>query len=149
METSAARSGCQTGRIVAHESGSKDHDVRVMVVDDQLPFREAARAVIERLRGFDVIAEAASGEEALTLARTVQPDLVLMDINLGGIDGIETTRRLTTDRPETVVVLLSTYQLADLPPAARTCGARAYLNKDDLGVRAIRQLWASNGDPAF
>lgn len=120
-----------------------------MIVDDQRPFRDAARAVVERLRGFDIVAEAASGEEALELAGSTTPDLVLMDINMGGIDGIETTRRLTAARPSTMVVLLSTYQLADLPPSARTCGARAYLNKDDLGVRSVRQLWESGGDRSF
>ena len=123
--------------------------VRVMVVDDQRPFRDAARAVVERVRGFDVVAEAESGEQALALAEICEPDLVLMDINLGGIDGIETTRQLMTCLPSALVLLLSTYRLEDLPPSARQCGARAYLNKDDLGVRMIRQLWESQGDPAF
>jgi DNA-binding NarL/FixJ family response regulator len=126
-----------------------DDPVRVMVVDDQRPFRDAARAVIERLNGFEVVAEAGSGEDALVLASTVDPQLVLMDINMGGIDGIETTRQLVKRDPSVKVILLSTYQLEDLPPSARTCGAAAYVNKDDLGVRALRRLWASAGDPEF
>ena len=120
-----------------------------MVVDDQLPFREAARAVVNRVRGFDVVAEAESGEEAVQLATQMRPDLVLMDINMGGIDGIEATRRLIAAHPSAFVVLLSTYELSDLPATARSCGARAYVNKDDLGVRAIRHLWETGGDPTF
>lgn len=123
--------------------------VRVMVVDDQPLFRDAATAVLDRMGEFEVVVEADSGEEALRLAEQHPPDLVLMDINMGGIDGIEATRRLMVTHPDTVVVLCSTYQLADLPPAARTCGARAYLNKDQLGVRSVRRLWEFGGDPDF
>ncbi len=126
-----------------------DEPVRVLVVDDQLPFREAARAVVARLSGFDVVAEAASGEEAVDVVDAIHPQLVLMDINMGGIDGIEATSRITTANPSTMVVLLSTYELADLPPRARTSGAAAYVNKDDFGGRILRRLWESGGDPDF
>ncbi len=126
-----------------------DEPVRVLVVDDQLPFREAARAVVARLSGFDVVAEAESGEEAVDVVDAIHPQLVLMDINMGGIDGIEATSRITAANPETMVVLLSTYELADLPPRARTSGAAAYVNKDDFGGRILRRLWESGGDPDF
>jgi two-component system, NarL family, invasion response regulator UvrY len=153
MSNVPVSSRCETGRVTTRPNGVARGDlaqhVKVMVVDDQVPFREAARAVVERLRGFDVVGEAESGEGALQLANALEPDLVLMDINMGGIDGIEATRRLTAAHPATIVFLLSTYQLSDLPPAARTCGAHAYLNKDDLGVRTIRQLWEAGGDPLF
>jgi two-component system, NarL family, invasion response regulator UvrY len=129
--------------------GNPAATVDVLIVGDQAPFRDAARAVVSRVRGFDVVAEAESGEEAIDLASLLHPDLVLMDINMGVIDGIEASRRIVTKHPDTLVVLLSTYQLSDLPAAARTCGARAYLNKDDLGVRAIRHLWEAGGDPDF
>ena len=116
--------------------------VRVVVVDDQEPFRAAARATIARVAGFELVAEAASGEEALTLCPQLSPDLVLMDINMGGIDGIETTRRLTAAKPRPVVVLLSTYDACDLPASAAYCGAVAYLHKDELGIRRLREAWA-------
>ena len=123
--------------------------VSVMVVDDQQPFRDAARAVIDRLDGFEIVAEAESGEEAVEVASAVHPDLVLMDINMGAMDGITATSIITTSNPETMVVLLSTYELTDLPPTARTSGAAAYVNKDDFGGRALRRLWADAGDPEF
>jgi two-component system, NarL family, invasion response regulator UvrY len=126
-----------------------ERPVRVVVVDDQAPFREAAHAVVDRLAGFDIVAEAASGEEAIDAVDELAPDLVLMDINMGGIDGIEATSQITSRHPTTMVVLLSTYTLADLPPAARNSGAAAYVNKDEFGGRILRRLWAERGDPSF
>jgi two-component system invasion response regulator UvrY len=124
-------------------------DVRVLVVDDQPPFRDAARAVIERLAGFAIVAEASSGESAIALAASVQPQLILMDINMGGMDGIQATAAITAAHPGTMVVLMSTYELGDLPPAARSSGAAAYINKDDFGGRVLRRLWADGGDATF
>ncbi len=132
-----------------------DRDVTVLVVDDQLPFREAARSVVERLRGFEVVAEADSGEAAIDIVESLHPQLVLMDIKMGGLDGsegmdgIEAAAEITARHPDTMVVLVSTYELSDLPPSARTSGARAYINKDDFGGRLLRRLWESSGDPAF
>ena len=123
--------------------------VGVVVVDDQLPFRQAARAVIDRLAGFDVVAEVDSGEAAVVAVAALHPGLVLMDINMGGIDGIEATRQIVGAHPATMVVLMSTYALGDLPPAARTSGAVAYVNKDELSGRALRALWHAGGDPSF
>ena len=124
-------------------------NVRVIVVDDQFPFRDAARAVVDRTDGFEVIAEAASGEAAIELVAELHPDLVLMDIKMGGIDGIAATAVITASDTHPMVVLLSTYELNDLPPAARTSGAAAYINKDDFGGRILKRLWEQGGDPTF
>ncbi len=128
---------------------SDDGSVRVLVVDDQPPFRAAARAVVDRISGFDVVGEAASGEEAVLAVTDARPDLVLMDIKMDGIDGIEATRQILAQHPLVKVVLLSTYELADLPPAARTSGAIAYVNKDEFGTRVLRRLWEQAGDDDF
>jgi two-component system, NarL family, invasion response regulator UvrY len=123
--------------------------VSVMIVDDQPPFRAAARAVVDRVDGFELVAEVESGEDAVAKSAELNPDLVLMDINMGALDGIEATRLITSAQPGTKVILVSTYTLDDLPPGARTSGAMAYLNKDELSPRLVRRLWESGGDPAW
>jgi DNA-binding NarL/FixJ family response regulator len=123
--------------------------VPVLVVDDQAPFRAAARAVIARVKGFDLVGEAISGEAAIELVETLRPAVVLMDINMGVMDGLEATKIITTAHPETMVILVSTYTEADMPPAARSCGAAAYVNKDELSPRVVRGLWEAGGDPAW
>jgi len=115
--------------------------VSVLVVDDQAPFRLAARSVLRRAESFELVGEAATGEEAVTMVSELHPALVLMDINMPGINGIEATRQIMAIAPETVIFLCSTYQLSDLPPDAITSGARAYVNKEDLGAEALRRLW--------
>jgi DNA-binding NarL/FixJ family response regulator len=116
--------------------------VAVLIVDDQAPFRRAARAVIMATPGFEVVGEAETGEDAVRMAGDLTPGLVLMDINLPGINGIEATRQITAARPETVVMLLSTYREEDLPPGAESSGAARYVNKDQFGPDVVEDLWA-------
>ena len=104
----------------------------VLVVDDQAPFRAIARQVVELTPGFSVVGEAETGEDAVRLAAELRPGLVLMDINLPGISGIEATRRIVAAAPETRVVLLSTYRDTDLPADALDCGASRYVHKEDF-----------------
>jgi two-component system, NarL family, invasion response regulator UvrY len=117
--------------------------VSVLIVDDQLPFRAVARTVIGLTAGFEVASEAASGEEAIAQVEKVPPDLVLMDINLPGISGIDATCQIRETHPGVAVILLSTYSEADLPADARNCGALAYVHKEDFGPALVRQLWDS------
>ena len=107
--------------------------IGVLIVDDQAPFRRAARAVVTATPGFTVIGEAESGEEAVTLADDLAPAVVLMDINLPGINGIEATRQITAAHPDVVTLLLSTYREEDLPVGADDCGAAGYVNKEEFG----------------
>jgi DNA-binding NarL/FixJ family response regulator len=116
--------------------------VTVMIVDDQAPFRRAARAVVGATPGFEVVAEAESGEQAVELADTLHPGLVLMDINMPGINGIEATRRITSMHPDIVVLLVSTYNADDLPRDADTCGAAEYVNKEQLGPDVLVDVWS-------
>jgi DNA-binding NarL/FixJ family response regulator len=119
-------------------------DVPVLIVDDQAPFRRAAAAVVAATPGFTVVGEAESGEEAVELADRLHPLLVLMDINLPGINGIEATRRITHGHPGAVVMLLSTYQAGDISSDADDCGAAAYVNKEDFGPAVVKEVWAKN-----
>jgi DNA-binding NarL/FixJ family response regulator len=114
--------------------------VDVLIVDDQPPFRIVARAVVRQVGGWRVAGEAESGEAAVALAASTRPAVVLMDINLPGINGIEATRRLLAADPTTTVVLLSTYSRDDLPADAADCGAVGYLRKEDLTPAALRSL---------
>jgi two-component system invasion response regulator UvrY len=118
--------------------------VSVLIVDDQLPFRAVARTVIGLTAGFEVAGEAETGEQAVALAVARPPDLVLMDINLPGINGIEATRRIRAAHPGVAVILLSTYSEADLPDDAREVGAIAYVHKEDFGPALVRELWQQN-----
>jgi DNA-binding NarL/FixJ family response regulator len=115
--------------------------VGVLIVDDQAPFRDVARTVVRLSPGFEVVAEAASGEEAVAAALEREPELVLMDINLPGINGIEATRRILAERPNTTVILLSTYTADDLPTDARSVGASRYVHKEDFSPAVLRETW--------
>ena len=116
--------------------------VSVLIVDDQPPFRDVARTVVSLLKGWTIVAEAATGEDAVVAARDTEPGIVLMDINLPGISGIEATRRIVAAAPKTRVILVSTYQAADLPSGADSCGAAGYVNKEEFGPAVVLDLWA-------
>jgi DNA-binding NarL/FixJ family response regulator len=116
--------------------------VRVLIVDDHEAFRRAARAVIQETDGFELAGEAADGEASVDAARNLRPDLVLMDINLPGISGIEATRRILADFPRTTVLLLSTRDGFELADQAAECGAAAYLPKSRLSPEQLTEVWA-------
>ena len=116
-----------------------------MVVDDQPPFRRAARAVINATTGFVAVVDAESGPEALRHADEFQPDLVLIDVHMPGMDGFETARRLTKSHPMCVVVLVSLNAL-DLPSSVVVaCGAVAFVRKEELRPATLRTLWSRHG----
>jgi pilus assembly protein CpaE len=126
-----------------------EEPLSVIVVDDQAPFRMAARAVVRRSDGFSLAGEAENGVKALELAEEVHPDVVLMDINMPEMGGIEATRRIVAELPETFVILCSTYDISDLPPDATSSGARAYVHKEQLGATTLRRLWDQRHEVAF
>lgn len=115
--------------------------VRVLICDDQEPFRSAARMVVELTDGFEVVAEADSGEASVDLARELSPDLVLMDVNLPGIDGLEATRRILAATSATRVLVLSTYEPEEYAPRAEAAGAIAYISKSAFGPQALEEAW--------
>jgi len=131
------------------KDGVMGEPLPVLVVDDQAPFRLAAKAVVRQLDEFVVVAEAASGAEAITMADDHHPALILMDINMPDMNGIEATRRIISGHPDIVIILCSTYEYEDLPPGAADSGARAYLNKERLSTATLRRLWEEREDQPF
>jgi DNA-binding NarL/FixJ family response regulator len=116
--------------------------VHVLVVDDQAPFRQAMAAVVGATDGFTVVGEAVSGEESVTACSTLQPDLVLMDVNLPGIDGLEATRRVRALPSPPVVLLLSTYDADAGDGFVVESGAAAYVTKSEFGPDWLAAAWA-------
>jgi two-component system, NarL family, invasion response regulator UvrY len=119
--------------------------VTVLAVDDQPVFLRAAAALIAATPGFEQVGQAGSGAEALELAHDLRPDLVLLDVRMPGMDGIETARRLLASDSEAVVVLISLEEIADLPAALTSVGAAAHLRKQELSMRTLRRIWAVHG----
>ncbi len=104
--------------------------IRVLVADDHTIMREGLRALLGHEPDLTTVAEASDGEQAVTLARELKPDVVVMDVSMPRINGIEATRRIKTDLPNAVVVGLSMYQNDEMASAMRAAGAAAYLSKD-------------------
>jgi DNA-binding NarL/FixJ family response regulator len=116
--------------------------VRVLIVDDQLPFREASRMVVEMTDGFDVSGEAETGEHAIALVEELKPDLVLMDVQMPGIDGIETTRRIMSALDPPVVIVMSTHESGDYVGMALAAGAVGFVPKSQFGLDTLDEMWA-------
>ena len=117
--------------------------VRVLIVDDQEPFRMAARMVVEATDGFEVAGESETGEDSVSMAKELDPDLVLMDVNLPGINGLDATRQILADSDRVVVLLLSTYEEEEYAPRAVECGASSYIPKAVFGPDRLESAWAA------
>lgn len=119
--------------------------MKILLVDDHVPTREAIKSLIGQEPDLSVVAEARTGEEALDLARDLQPDVVVMDIMLPGMNGIEATRRILAERPETRVLALSNHSGASLIQAVQHAGGLGYVRKNrafEELVSAIREVGA-------
>jgi DNA-binding NarL/FixJ family response regulator len=124
--------------------------LRVLIADDHPLFRNGLRALLTSLPEFELVREAATGTEALSIAEELQPDVVVMDLQMPELDGIEATRRLIARSPHVGVLVLTMFQDDDSVFAAMRAGARGYVLKGaDHGeiVRAIRAV--ANGEAIF
>jgi CheY-like chemotaxis protein len=122
--------------------------VRVLTVDDNAPFLQVAHELMLGTPGFESAGEVGSAAEALAVAEELRPDLVLADVRMPGMDGIEMTRQLLSRPRAPVVVLISAEDPTQLPAASRTCGAADVISKQELGPARLRELWAEYGAPA-
>ena len=111
----------------------------ILIVDDNAGFRVQARAVLES-DGFEVVGEATDGESGLDAARSLRPDLVLLDLGLPDIDGFEVARVLAIDGPPPLVVLTSSREASAYGPRLSVSRVLGFIAKDDLSGVAIRSL---------
>jgi NarL family two-component system response regulator LiaR len=124
--------------------------IHVLIVDDHAIVRKGTRALLAETEGIEVVGEAGNGQEAVDRAETLQPDVVLMDLVMPGMDGIEAIRIITNNQPQTRILALTSFAADDMVFPAIKAGALGYLLKDvdpeDL-VKAIRQVY--HGEPSL
>jgi DNA-binding NarL/FixJ family response regulator len=121
--------------------------IHVLLVDDQTIIRDGLRALLQASTDIRVVAEAGNGKQAYDMVKEHRPNIVLMDIRMPEIDGVEATRLIKKDFPETTVIVLTTFDDDEYIINAMTCGASGYLLKDiggDKLIEAIRDGVASN-----
>ncbi|HQI86998.1 MAG TPA: response regulator transcription factor, partial [Anaerolineae bacterium] len=104
--------------------------IRVLIADDHLIVREGLRLILETAEGMELVGEATDGAEAVRLASQLQPDVVLMDLRMPGMDGLTAIERLRDTHPHIAVVILTTYNEDDLMVRGLRAGARGFLLKD-------------------
>ena len=124
--------------------------IRIVVADDHPLFRAGLRALLESVPDTDVVGEAATGDEAVHAALSLQPDIVVMDINMPGLNGIDATRQIIDSRSDVHVLVMTMHDDDDAVFAAIRAGARGYLLKgaaQDETLRAIRSV--ANGEAIF
>jgi DNA-binding NarL/FixJ family response regulator len=117
--------------------------IRILLADDHTVVRDGLRALLEKQLDMEVVAEAADGREGVRLAEEQNPDVVVMDIGMPNMNGIEATRRIVTSNPDTAVVILSMHQDESYVLRALKAGAKGYLLKDSLRsdvIDAIRTV---------
>lgn len=126
-------------------NASSDQASRVLAVDDHVPFLTAMRRVVEAAPGFELAGEAESGEDALTFAAQYQPDVVLMDVKMPGLGGIEAARQIKASLPRTVVILVSATHPDELSTEAALCAADAIVWKPELRPAVLIRVCTAAG----
>jgi DNA-binding NarL/FixJ family response regulator len=125
-------------------------NVRILVADDHPLFRDGMRVLLASLSGCEVVGEAANGQEAIDLAQSLQPDVVLMDLQMPGVNGIEATRRIVQASPHVGVIVVTMFEDDDSVFAALRAGARGYVLKGADQAEIVRSLEAvARGEALF
>ena len=124
-------------------------NIKILVVDDHGILREGLRLLIGQQEDMEMIAEAADGREAVELVRKLKPDLVLMDISMPGLNGIEATRQITKENPSTKVLALSAYSDKRFVTDSLKAGASGYILKDSLTDELVRAIYAVMADERY
>lgn len=119
--------------------------ITVLTVDDDASARQSARGLVAAAPGFTSVGEVASGEEAIEALVELGPDLVLVDADMPGLDGYETSRRLVAARPRTTVILVHLHDEAPAAEALKAAGAATGIPKAALTPSALQALWRDHG----
>ncbi len=114
--------------------------IRVLIADDHPHFRDGLRALLLSAPDLEVVGEAADGEQAISLAAELQPDVILMDLNMPVVGGIEATRRILRTSPHIAILVISMFEDDDSVFAALQAGARGYLLKGALKAEILRSV---------
>lgn len=121
--------------------------ITVLIVDDHLPFRAGLRALLESTADVTVVGDVGSGDEAILLAAKLQPDVILMDIQMSAMNGIEATRRILITSPHIAILILTMFEDDDFVFAALRAGARGYLLKGTMKADLLRAIQSvANGE---
>ena len=124
--------------------------IRILIADDHPHFRDGLRALLVSASDLEVVGEAADGEEAISLDADLQPDVILMDLGMPGVGGIETTRRILRTSPHIAILVISMFEDEDSVFAALQAGARGYLLKGALKAEILRSIRAvASGEAIF
>lgn len=124
--------------------------LQILLADDNTAFRDGLHTLLQSTPDIEVVGEAATGAEAILLAAGLQPDVILMDIKMPGINGIEATRRIVDTSPHISVLMLTMFEDDDSVFAALRAGARGYLLKGALKAEILRAVrGVSNGEAIF
>jgi DNA-binding NarL/FixJ family response regulator len=130
-------------------SSDRPEAIRLLIADDHPVFRHGLKALLSAEPGTEVVAEASTGEEAIALAERLQPDIVLMDLNLPGINGIEATRRIVSANAHIGVLVITMFD-DDSVFAAMRAGARGYILKGTEGDETLQAVRAvARGEAVF
>jgi two-component system, NarL family, response regulator DesR len=121
--------------------------VRVLIADDHRLFAEALRAILDAEPSVDVVGLAANGTDAVRQTAELEPDVVLMDISMPGVDGLEATRRILAEQPETHVLIVTGSDARQDVDAARIAGAAGYVTKDRIAAELIRVIFDVTNSP--
>ena len=116
--------------------------IRILIADDHPHFRDGLRALLVSDSDLEVVGEAGDGEEAISLAADLQPDVILMDLGMPGVGGIEATRRILRTSPHIAILVISMFEDEDSVFAALQAGARGYLLKGALKAEILRSIRA-------
>jgi DNA-binding NarL/FixJ family response regulator len=130
------------GTALTGQQNILERPVRVLLVDDHAMVRQGLRSILDGYPNLDIIAEAGDGEEAITLARLLKPDLIVMDVNMPRLDGIEATRRIREESPATYVVGLSVNEAEHIVKSMKAAGAAAFLTKESAADHLYETIGA-------